>query len=190
MTEKLVKVSRGEKKGEKKKKKKRENQIHSLTTCYSLPSQWYNDKLTELAPLHNVYLSPTPANTEAFIALSRQNWSNLIDVLFAVEKQITGPYALGDQVSLADVHLTAWLARLMVVACQVEKEKDEILALEKALTHECLLDNSFAKRGLGVKVCENSLENSGIKSILILVPPLDLLAAQSILVKRKGSTFF
>jgi len=115
-------------------------------------SQWYNDKLTELAPLHNVYLSPTPASTEAFITLSQQNWSHIIDVLFTIEKQITGPFALGDQVSLADLHIMAWLARLMAVASQIEKEKDEVVALEKALTHDCLKDNAFAKRGLSDKV--------------------------------------
>lgn len=114
--------------------------------------QWYNDKMTELAPLHNVYLTPTPANTEAFLALSRQQWSQVVDVLSAIEKGITGPYALGDQVCLADLHLTAWLARLMAVASQAEGKEDEVAALEKALQHECLRENAFASRGLSDKV--------------------------------------
>jgi hypothetical protein len=121
-------------------------------TVDSVVLQWYNDKLTELSPLHNVYLSPTPANSEAFIALSRQNWSHMIDVLYAVEKLITGPYTLGDQISLADLHVVPWLARLMAIACQLEGEKDEVVALEKALAHECLQSNAFAKQGLGAKV--------------------------------------
>ena len=108
--------------------------------------------MTELAPLHNVYLTPTPANTEAFLALSRQQWSQVVDVLSAIEKGVTGPYALGDQVCLADLHLTAWLARLMAVASQAEGKEDEVAALEKALQHECLRDNAFASRGLSDKV--------------------------------------
>ncbi|UZJ51378.1 hypothetical protein CBS101457_000698 [Exobasidium rhododendri] len=114
--------------------------------------KWYNDKTTELSPLHNVYLTPTPANTEAFIALSRRNWSFIVDTLYAVEKLIAGPYALGDQVSLADLHLIPWLARLMAIASQAEGEKDEVVALEKALSHDCLATHALAKRGLGVKI--------------------------------------
>lgn len=65
---------------------------------------------------------------------------------------LEGPFALGDQISLADLHLIAWLARLMAVSTQIEKEPDEIVALEKALTHDCLKNNAFAKRGLSSKV--------------------------------------
>lgn len=108
--------------------------------------------MAELAPLHNVYLKPTPANTEQFIQLSRQNWSHIVDVLFEIENKIEGPFALGDQISLADLHLIAWLARVMAISTQIEKETDELVALEKALAHECLKNNIFASRGLSSKV--------------------------------------
>lgn len=105
-----------------------------------------------MAPLHNVYLKPTPAITKEFLLLSRQNWSHIVDVLFEIETKMEGPFALGDQISLADLHLIAWLARLMAISTQIEKEPDELIALEKALTHECLKNNVFASRGLGSKV--------------------------------------
>lgn len=122
-------------------------------TDYSMSTvQWYNDKLTELAPLHSVYLKPTATNTAQFVELSRQNWSNMIDVLQQVEQQLEGPFALGDQISLADLHVIAYLARLMAACCQLEGEKDELVALEKALQHDCLKDNVYAKGGVSLKV--------------------------------------
>ncbi|PBL01119.1 hypothetical protein ARMGADRAFT_1007166 [Armillaria gallica] len=36
--------------------------------------------------------------------------------LLRVEKDIIGPFALGDQLSLADIHLSAWLARIVKLA--------------------------------------------------------------------------
>ncbi|KAI0724602.1 hypothetical protein C8T65DRAFT_599230 [Cerioporus squamosus] len=39
-------------------------------------------------------------------------WSNLKDVLSALNKEIIGPFVLGDQLSVADLHLAAWLARI------------------------------------------------------------------------------
>lgn len=102
--------------------------------------------------MHQVYLQPTSANTEAFIALSRQNWNYTADVLSEIEKQIEGPFALGDQVSLADMHLIPWLARLFAIATALEKEKDELAALDKALRHECLQSNPHAAKGVTPKV--------------------------------------
>lgn len=123
--------------------------------------KWYNDKIAELAPMHSVYLTSSTSNIESFVHLSRQNWSTIIDTLYAIEKEMVTPYALGDQISLADLHLTAWLARLFAVACQVEQEKDEIVALQKALQHDCLKENIYAKLGLSDKVSrEGSLSLS------------------------------
>ncbi|KAK0506204.1 hypothetical protein EDD18DRAFT_22396 [Armillaria luteobubalina] len=37
-------------------------------------------------------------------------------ILLRLEKDIIGPFALGDQLSIADIHLSAWLARIVKLA--------------------------------------------------------------------------
>jgi glutathione S-transferase len=76
----------------------------------------------------------------------------MIDVLHQVSEEIQGPFALGDQISLADLHVIAFLARLMAVSCQLEGEKDGVIALDKALGHECLKGHAHAQGGLSPKV--------------------------------------
>ncbi|KAI0639452.1 hypothetical protein C8Q77DRAFT_1081262 [Trametes polyzona] len=49
---------------------------------------------------------------EAYLQASRSGWSGLKDVLNTLHQDIIGPYTLGDQLSIADLHLAAWLARI------------------------------------------------------------------------------
>ncbi|KAK4688502.1 hypothetical protein P7C73_g1600, partial [Tremellales sp. Uapishka_1] len=54
---------------------------------------------------------------KAFFKASKAVWAEGVpDVMGKLESTIKGPYALGDQVSLADFHLISWLARLVAVA--------------------------------------------------------------------------
>jgi len=82
---------------------------------------------------------------EAFFAHSREAWTlHLRAALDTLERLIggggdgdagdgvvgiAGPYALGDQLSLADLHLMAWLARIVSIAGG-KKEKEGIDKLE------------------------------------------------------------
>lgn len=47
-----------------------------------------------------------------FFKAAAQAWAGLKDVLVQLSKEIIGPYTLGDQISIADLHLAAWLARI------------------------------------------------------------------------------
>ncbi|KAI0788443.1 hypothetical protein C8Q75DRAFT_719821 [Abortiporus biennis] len=47
-----------------------------------------------------------------YFAAANAAWNALKEVLLQLHQEIIGPYALGDQLSLADLHLAAWLARL------------------------------------------------------------------------------
>ncbi|KAI0961608.1 hypothetical protein AcV7_000667 [Taiwanofungus camphoratus] len=51
-----------------------------------------------------------------YFAAARKAWAGLADVLLQLNAEIIGPYVLGDQLSLADLHLAAWLARLAHLA--------------------------------------------------------------------------
>ncbi|KAI0963625.1 hypothetical protein AcW1_000651 [Taiwanofungus camphoratus] len=51
-----------------------------------------------------------------YFAAARKAWAGLADVLLQLNAEIIGPYVLGDQLSLADLHLAAWLARLAQLA--------------------------------------------------------------------------
>ncbi|KIP03967.1 hypothetical protein PHLGIDRAFT_110232 [Phlebiopsis gigantea 11061_1 CR5-6] len=47
-----------------------------------------------------------------FFKAASSAWSSLKTVLTELSSEIIGPYVLGDQLSIADLHLAAWLARI------------------------------------------------------------------------------
>ncbi|TFY54968.1 hypothetical protein EVJ58_g8546 [Rhodofomes roseus] len=51
-----------------------------------------------------------------FLSDASEAWARVRDVLAQLNQEIIGPYTLGDQLSLADLHLAAWLARLITLA--------------------------------------------------------------------------
>ncbi|KAH9836481.1 uncharacterized protein C8Q71DRAFT_866831 [Rhodofomes roseus] len=51
-----------------------------------------------------------------FLSDASEAWARVRDVLTQLNQEIIGPYTLGDQLSLADLHLAAWLARLITLA--------------------------------------------------------------------------
>jgi len=60
-------------------------------------------------------LAPTGSEDlkKQYLEKANQVWKvGLKEVLEKVNKELVGPYALGDQLSLADIHLAVWLARI------------------------------------------------------------------------------
>ncbi|WWD20307.1 hypothetical protein CI109_104783 [Kwoniella shandongensis] len=56
-------------------------------------------------------------NEKAFFDISTKTWLEALPEAFSkLESTIKGPYALGDQVSLADLHAISWLTRLVSIA--------------------------------------------------------------------------
>jgi len=54
------------------------------------------------------------ANRHAFFKTARQAWEvNLGGILVQLSKEMAGPYSLGDQFSIADLHLAGWLSRVV-----------------------------------------------------------------------------
>ncbi|KAJ9097380.1 hypothetical protein QFC19_006850 [Naganishia cerealis] len=70
---------------------------------------------------------------QGFFDASVKAWTeSLPDVLNKLEREIKGPYALGDHVSLADLHIISWLARLVQIA-EGDVSADAILVIEKRM---------------------------------------------------------
>ncbi|KAG6842231.1 hypothetical protein C0991_000201 [Blastosporella zonata] len=56
----------------------------------------------------------TLRDREQFYAEAQKSWEvSLKDVVLKVNSEVIGPYSLGDQLSIADLHLASWLARLV-----------------------------------------------------------------------------
>lgn len=67
----------------------------------------------------------------AFFQTGRQAWEiDLPKVLIRLSKEMIGPYSLGDQFSIADLHLAAWFTRVAKL-CGVSGSDDGKTAVEK-----------------------------------------------------------
>jgi len=74
-------------------------------------------------------------------------WSvDLTKVLLALSKEMLGPYVLGDQISVADMHLAAWIARLgaLVGATPTDTGAVVIAKLEAKIGGGFTLPKDFA----------------------------------------------
>lgn len=52
---------------------------------------------------------------EEYLISSQAAWTGLKDVLITLNQAVLGPYTLGDQLSIADLHLAAWIARIALL---------------------------------------------------------------------------
>jgi len=77
-----------------------------------------------------------------YLEKANQVWQvGLKEVLEKVNKELVGPYALGDQLSLADIHLAVWLARIAHLSGALPSE-DGNSVIEKI---EGFVDTKFVK---------------------------------------------
>jgi len=85
--------------------------------------KFWRDKREGIKTFLDVFLLADKADTqlggedkakrEAYFATAQTAWEvDLKQVLEKLEKAIIGPYVLGDQFSIADLHLAAWLSRI------------------------------------------------------------------------------
>ncbi|CAE7230630.1 unnamed protein product [Rhizoctonia solani] len=77
------------------------------------------EKKAAQAPLVELYTAKASKEAkEAFFAQSKEAWEVALPKAFAtLESSIVGPYTLGDQLSLADMHVGVWLTRLVQLSC-------------------------------------------------------------------------
>lgn len=94
--------------------------------------QWYTDKLQSQSLLTKAYVDADNEAVEELIELTNTSWKNVVETLVKLERKIQGPFALGDQISLADLHLVPWIARVSAVAGGKTAE-DALVALDALL---------------------------------------------------------
>lgn len=77
-------------------------------------------------------LPHTSPETQAFFAASTEAWTvGLRHTLDNLENIIVSPFTLGDQISLADLHMMAWLARVVSAAGgKMDKEGIDVLEVK------------------------------------------------------------
>ncbi|CAE6475600.1 unnamed protein product [Rhizoctonia solani] len=76
------------------------------------------EKKAEQAPLVELFSGKASEEAKkAFFAKSKEAWEVALPKAFAtLESSIVGPYTLGDQLSLADLHVGVWLTRIVHLA--------------------------------------------------------------------------
>ncbi|TDL28645.1 hypothetical protein BD410DRAFT_824311 [Rickenella mellea] len=83
---------------------------------------------------------------DEFLKTSESLWSvKLKRVFVALDKELIGPFVLGDQLSVADVHLAAWLSRIAyMVGGTVTDTGDEILGkIERKISNGFTFPKDF-----------------------------------------------
>ncbi|EPQ28052.1 uncharacterized protein PFL1_04379 [Pseudozyma flocculosa PF-1] len=128
----------------------------SSATVESL-KKWYSDKLASQSVLRAAYLDNDASAAETLVQETRALWHGIATAVDALESRIKGPLALGDQISLADLHIVPWLARVLTV-CRGYAEgasvADDIDALDAALKSQGLSGHKTAAAGVGPKLRE------------------------------------
>jgi len=83
---------------------------------------------------------------EEFFSMAAKAWGqDLKAVILKLSKEIRGPFVLGDQFSISDVHLIAWLARVLHLS-GATVEDDGPSAVNK-LAHRLELDGELGRVG-------------------------------------------
>lgn len=89
--------------------------------------KWYADKTTSQSLLTNAYVHGDKDAIEQLIQLTNATWKATGETLAKLETLVQGPFALGDQISLADLHLIPWLARIGAIASGLQGNKSDPL---------------------------------------------------------------
>ncbi|CCO37642.1 hypothetical protein BN14_11800 [Rhizoctonia solani AG-1 IB] len=84
------------------------------------------EKKAEQAPLVRLFSGKaSKEEKEGYFAKSKHAWEvALPKALATLESNIVGPYTLGDQLSLADLHVGVWLARIIGLAAGETASQD------------------------------------------------------------------
>ncbi|SPO32777.1 uncharacterized protein UTRI_05718_B [Ustilago trichophora] len=95
--------------------------------------KWYTDKIDSQSLLTRAYVSGDAEAVQQLVQLTNATWKNVAETLVKLETKVQGPFALGDQISLADLHVIPWLARIAAIASGLAKSDDPIKSLDAVL---------------------------------------------------------
>ncbi|KIK96267.1 hypothetical protein PAXRUDRAFT_138839 [Paxillus rubicundulus Ve08.2h10] len=75
---------------------------------------FWSEKKEATEILLQVLATGRGSHAEDYFVLAKKTWENAVpDVLTRVNNDIIGPYTLGDQISIADIHLCVWLVHVV-----------------------------------------------------------------------------
>ncbi|EST08609.1 Glutathione S-transferase, N-terminal [Kalmanozyma brasiliensis GHG001] len=95
--------------------------------------KWYANKIESQALLTSAYVNGDAAAIAQLTQATTAGWKAVGETLAKLETVVQGPFALGDQISLADLHVIPWLARLGAVATGLTGDKDPLASLNAVL---------------------------------------------------------
>lgn len=95
--------------------------------------KWYADKIASQTLLTKAYIENDQESISQLITATNGVWKNIATLMGVLEGKIQGPFALGDQISLADLHLIPWLARVAAVASGIVGGGEAMESLDKVL---------------------------------------------------------
>ncbi|KAI9696750.1 MAG: hypothetical protein M1836_005112 [Candelina mexicana] len=74
---------------------------------------FYTAKLKDNSTLHDLFIDAPMADREAFFRDTAAGYEKFADGLEMLERQIRLPYAIGDYVTVADLHIVPWLSHAL-----------------------------------------------------------------------------
>lgn len=75
--------------------------------------EFYGGKAVENGMLNTLYISEVGSDHEQFFAHSREGYQTFAKGLAELDSLLVLPYAAGEEVTLADLHIVPWLAHAM-----------------------------------------------------------------------------
>ncbi|PWN48282.1 hypothetical protein IE53DRAFT_370759 [Violaceomyces palustris] len=119
--------------------------------------KWYEDKIKSQELLSQVYVDNSAEAAAKLVEATAGVWAGVADTLKVIDEGVKGPFALGDQLSLADLHVIPWLARVLAVSSGLPENKgqqggEDIDALDRALKNPILANHANASSGVSSHV--------------------------------------
>ncbi|CDS00306.1 uncharacterized protein SPSC_00789 [Sporisorium scitamineum] len=93
--------------------------------------KWYADKLESQSLLTKAYVQNDTQAIQQLIQMTNATWKAVGETLATLEAKVQGPFALGDQLSLADLHVVPWLARIAAIAGGLQQHQGEAGPLDQ-----------------------------------------------------------
>ncbi|KAG8219792.1 hypothetical protein J3R82DRAFT_764 [Butyriboletus roseoflavus] len=90
---------------------------HEVIKMSDKTKAFWNDKKHEIEILLQHFAARGGEHAEEYFTTAKQTWGHAIpDALAKVNQEIIGPYILGDQISIADIHLCVWLVHVVTLS--------------------------------------------------------------------------
>lgn len=94
---------------------------------------FYGPKAVENSQLHAIYTTPVGPAHEAFFAATREMYKGFAEGVAELEDALVLPYAAGEELTEADLHIGVWLSHAMMGAGTDVTQKEDFGPLERVV---------------------------------------------------------